>query len=97
MPGLILFLSILLVSMRYLIKEREIGLAGSFLAFMIFAFASYPLRVLPFHVILIPILALASVKTQNLGTFSISMNRGNGYIMASMMRISFVVFYNWRH
>ena len=41
-PGLILFLSILLISLINMIKEREAGLAGSVLAFMIFSFASYP-------------------------------------------------------
>ena len=95
--GLILFLSILLISLISMIKEREAGLAGSVLAFMIFSFASYPLRVLPFHVILISIFAIISLKTEKLKLYSLNLNRGNGYIMASMMILSLIVFYQRRH
>ena len=96
-PGLILFLSILLISLFSMIKEREAGLAGSVLAFMIFSFASYPLRVLSFHIILIPILVMISLKTERMKLYSLNLNRGNGYIMASMMILSLIVFYQRRH
>ncbi|MDD6211474.1 MAG: hypothetical protein PUB21_12835, partial [Bacteroidales bacterium] len=52
-PGLVLFLLLLSDSLFKGVRQKEWGIAGALLAFMLFAFSSYPLQLIPFQILLV--------------------------------------------
>ena len=64
-PGLLLFILFLSFSLYNSIKGGKWGVAGSLVAFMIFAFFSYPLSLLPFPVTLLLLSAIAQNSTES--------------------------------
>jgi hypothetical protein len=78
--ALVLFLSIIFVSLRSLFVSRKWGLAGSLVSLLVFAFFSYPFSVLPFLIVLVFLLAMSTQITQKT---QISANRN---IKTSLIR-----------
>jgi tetratricopeptide (TPR) repeat protein len=76
--GLLLFLLVIGFMMHNLLKNSQFGLLGSLVAFLVFAFFSYPFSVLPFLLIFVFLMAANSrkgvknAKKTNFATFAIS-------------------------
>ena len=60
--GLLIFFLLYCFIIRESLRKNEIGIFASFISLLIFCFASYPLRLLPFIVYIITIIALVSSK-----------------------------------
>lgn len=58
--GLILFTGLVLSALRQAFKQQQSGLAGALTAFLVFAFFSYPLRILPLSLLFFMLLAACS-------------------------------------
>ena len=56
--SLIIFLAIVVLSLKSLIKNQKWGIVGSILSLLVFAFFSYPFSVLPFLIVFVILLAL---------------------------------------
>jgi O-antigen ligase len=58
----ILFIAIIILSVRSIVKKRDWGVVGSLISILVFAFFSYPFSVLPFLIILVFLLAASVPK-----------------------------------
>lgn len=60
--GVILFVAFLFYSLYQGIKGKQSGVAGALIAFMVFCFASYPLQLVEFWIILIVLLCISNIN-----------------------------------
>jgi tetratricopeptide (TPR) repeat protein len=56
----ILFITIIIVTIKLLIKKKEWGILGALFSLLVFSFFSYPLRLLPFWIVFVFIIALSA-------------------------------------
>ena len=67
--GLLLFLGIVGVAVRFLFKHRN-PMAYGLVALLVFAFFSYPFSLLPFQILLVVFLAIAACEAKKNASFS---------------------------
>jgi tetratricopeptide (TPR) repeat protein len=60
----LLFMVIIILTFRSMMKKRDWGILGSLISVLVFAFFSYPFNVLPFLIVLMFLLATSSSETK---------------------------------
>jgi len=68
--ALVLFLIIVFVALRSLIKSKELGMAGSMVSLLVFAFFSYPFSVLPLLIVFVFLLAMSGFDSTQMTQIS---------------------------